>query len=457
MAYGVGQVVQPKILSPQEHLANALKLRADQLEIDGRAQEQSAKLRKEAEDAQDQAWLNTAAKTYIHEDGSPDMVSIGKAAMQYKPMFGMGLVERISKGQQAEAESVRLDAANKRADFDDDIHKLQRITDPFSFSIWVPRIKDQALLQSIGQQWDETTPQKIQAIIQGGLKETEWLANQEKSAGEYGKNPEPAFLNDVSLSRNDADLKLAFDALKSHVSADVYSRYRQMFPAWSPEVQQLAANQSKTPVQRTAEANTAADNAARDAAAQRQAASDAVNQSLRGREVAVSEARLKQDGAAGGASGAGGAKLTGTAVEKVAAVDQARGMIDDIERLFPNMAGAIGPIDQWSSKAKLKTGKGVTKELADFDTQLTALKNAVIKATTGAAMSEPEAQRIMGQIPDWGNPEQVFKSRLEMTRKNLELLKKRTIELSGGSVETPAAEAATGKQKIGRFEVEVGP
>lgn len=153
--------------------------------------------------------------------------------------------------------------------------------------------------------------------------------------------------------------------------------------------------------------------------------------------------RLAADRAAGGAAGgAGGAKLGVAAVEKVAAIDQSLGMLDDIERLAPQMGGNIGPLDQWLAKGRLKTGIGVRPELAQFDAQLTGLKNAVIKATTGAAMSEPEAQRIMGQLPDLGLPEPVFKARLETTRKNLQTLKRRTIELSGGSADQPAAPAA---------------
>jgi hypothetical protein len=57
-------------------------------------------------------------------------------------------------------------------------------------------------------------------------------------------------------------------------------------------------------------------------------------------------------------------------------------------------------------------------------------------------MSEPEAKRIMGQLPDMTQPEAVFKARLATTRKNLQVLKDRTIELSGGTV-TPAAGGGT--------------
>ncbi len=127
-------------------------------------------------------------------------------------------------------------------------------------------------------------------------------------------------------------------------------------------------------------------------------------------------------------------------------------MISDIDRMMPTMKGFIGPIDGRMAGARIMTGKGVTPQLAEFDAQLTGLKNAVIKATTGAAMSEPEAKRIMGQLPDLTQPETVFKARLDTTKRNLEMLKKRTLELSGGTAEpTPST-----VKPVGRFNPTTG-
>lgn len=164
----------------------------------------------------------------------------------------------------------------------------------------------------------------------------------------------------------------------------------------------------------------------------------------------MTDARARAEAAQGGT---GGVKLSATAIDKVAAVDQSMGMLDDIERLLPKMGRSIGLIDGRVSKAKLATGAGVTPELAEFDAQLTGLKNAVIKATTGAAMSEPEAKRIMGQLPDLSQPEAVFKARLATTRKNLDTLKRRTIELSGGSVapSVAAPKALTAEELIKKY------
>lgn len=165
-----------------------------------------------------------------------------------------------------------------------------------------------------------------------------------------------------------------------------------------------------------------------------QAETAAANRAVTVRGQDLVNARAKEAAASGG-SGAGGAKLGVGAVEKIAGVDQSLAMLDDIDRLFPKMTGNVGVLDGLKAQAKLRTGIGIDEDLATFAAQITGLKNATIKALTGAAMSEPEAKRIMQQIPDLTNPESVFKARLATTRKNLELLKKRTIELSGGSVE----------------------
>lgn len=154
----------------------------------------------------------------------------------------------------------------------------------------------------------------------------------------------------------------------------------------------------------------------------------------RGQDISAATARRGQDLSAATAKETGGAKLSATAIEKIAGVDSSLSMLDDIERLLPSMLSSIGPIQGRLTSVQLKTGVGVTEELAEFAAQITGLKNAVIKAITGAQMSEPEAKRIMGQIPDLDNPDAVFRARMATTRRNLETLKRRTIELSGGSM-----------------------
>ena len=223
------------------------------------------------------------------------------------------------------------------------------------------------------------------------------------------------------------------------------------FGSYSPENVQRAAVLSMTPEKRATLAGQAEGRAitvrGQDLSAETarrgqdlSAAAAAAGRAVTRRGQDLTNARAKEAAAAGGT---GGAKLSAAAVEKIASVDQSLGMLDDIERLLPAMGGAVGPIDGRVAKAKISAGVGVSPELAEFDAQLTGLKNAVIKATTGAAMSEQEAKRIMGQLPDLSQPESIFQARLKTTRKNLDLLKKRTIELSGG-VAPESGDAAPG-------------
>lgn len=192
-----------------------------------------------------------------------------------------------------------------------------------------------------------------------------------------------------------------------------------------------------------------------DLTAQTAAAGRAV--ALRGQDLVNARAKEAQAQSGATSGGTGGAKLSVGAVEKIAGVDQSLAMLDDIERLLPSMKRNIGVLDGRVAQARLATGVRVNEDLAEFAAQITGLKNATIKALTGAAMSEPEAQRIMQQIPDLSNPEPVFAARLKTTRRNLELLKTRTIELSGGTVAPQPARtpAESGGQKVGRFQVTV--
>lgn len=60
------------------------------------------------------------------------------------------------------------------------------------------------------------------------------------------------------------------------------------------------------------------------------------------------------------------------------------------------------------------------REFAAFGGESNTLKNTIIKAITGAQMSEPEAQRIMGQIPVTTDKPDVWVEKMKATIQNLE-------------------------------------
>jgi hypothetical protein len=158
-------------------------------------------------------------------------------------------------------------------------------------------------------------------------------------------------------------------------------------------------------------------------------------------------------------TGAAGARLSATAIDKVAGADTALASISRINELYPRYQAQLGPIAGRLSSAQQVT-PFADEGYAEFAAEITTLKNSVIKAITGAQMSEPEAKRIMGQIPDTTNQPAVFKARLASTTRNLEMLKRRLIELSGGSVGDEAeagAVAPSGELRVGPYVGRVKP
>jgi len=75
----------------------------------------------------------------------------------------------------------------------------------------------------------------------------------------------------------------------------------------------------------------------------------------------------------------------------------------------------------------------------EFRAATTTFKNAMIKAITGAQMSEPEAKRIMSQIPDTKDPPTRWLAKWRQSMKNtLELLGRRQQVLSESGLTAPS-------------------
>jgi hypothetical protein len=77
---------------------------------------------------------------------------------------------------------------------------------------------------------------------------------------------------------------------------------------------------------------------------------------------------------------------------------------------------------------------GVDPDRAGFYASEQAIKNQMIKSITGAQMSEPEAKRIMSQLPTRELPPSTWKARWDQTMKNFAMLqkKRRDILISQG-------------------------
>lgn len=117
--------------------------------------------------------------------------------------------------------------------------------------------------------------------------------------------------------------------------------------------------------------------------------------------------------------------------------------LDNLKNLYSE--DFVGPA-RGRAGAMMETFGGITEDEAKFRAANTALKNYVIKMITGAQMSEPEAKRILGQVPDPTNPPEVWKARLQETRKNIKRVAERRREvLSKTGVDTSSLPALSSR------------
>ena len=254
MAFGVGPVQQVKILSPQEHLANALELRAAQLQIDQQESETAAKLKADAATAKRQAWLQTAAQTYRHDDGSPDWVSISKAAQQDDPVFGLELSERIGKAQDQEATLHTKQLKNKLDSYAMVATLAERVDDDDSYQRF--RAAAQQIdpeLKDLPEQFD---PNYLKQVIEQGYLNADYSKRQldlEKQASEGLISADKYLGGVLSLAQSQEDVDDAFRgaAVRYRLNADQVRAMRQEWGAqFEPGFAERAAARSMTPNER---------------------------------------------------------------------------------------------------------------------------------------------------------------------------------------------------------------
>jgi len=104
----------------------------------------------------------------------------------------------------------------------------------------------------------------------------------------------------------------------------------------------------------------------------------------------------------------------------------------NLKSLFDNPQTGTGPV-----KGRIDPIAGLVGATSDeqeaFMAATSAFKNAVIKQITGAQMSEPEARRIMKQVPDITDPPTRWKAKYEQTKRNLNTIQKKRLSIQKGS------------------------
>lgn len=102
--------------------------------------------------------------------------------------------------------------------------------------------------------------------------------------------------------------------------------------------------------------------------------------------------------------------------------------LNNLKTLFDSASTQTGPIAGRVAPIAGLFGK-TTKKMEEFMAATFAFKNAIIKEITGAQMSEAEATRIMRQVPDITDPPQRWIAKWEQSKKNLEMVQKRRLEI----------------------------
>ena len=123
--------------------------------------------------------------------------------------------------------------------------------------------------------------------------------------------------------------------------------------------------------------------------------------------------------------------------------------LDNLKALFDSPRTETGPV-----KGRVAPFAGLagltTDEQESFMAATSAFKNQIIKEITGAQMSEQEAKRIMKQIPDIIDPPARWKAKWEQSKKNLEHLQKRRMEiLEQSGLRAPGMQTPIGESQPG--------
>ena len=133
-------------------------------------------------------------------------------------------------------------------------------------------------------------------------------------------------------------------------------------------------------------------------------------------------------------------KTTGGERTALAETEASLDSLNNLQFLFDKTTTRTGPL-----AGRIDPTKGLfgltTEDQEAFMAATSAFKNSVIKDITGAQMSEPEATRILKQIPDITDPPSRWKAKLEQTRRNLNVLQeKRNQILERSGIQSPLSQ-----------------
>ncbi len=254
---GGSHVQQFPVATPLEQQDYVQKVQADRLTLQDLADKRMQEIKDRQAEQQTSAFLQDAFTKYKHDDGSPDYQTIKQKVMEYNPALGMKFATGVDTMLETAAKRRSAELKQDKDEYDQTLPLLRDVKTPEDLAAVMPEVARRSphLAQVLA-----ADPSQLPKILAAGLSDQEWTKQQEKITGQYGKDPEGAFLNDVSLSRNNDDMQEAFAALRAHASADVVGHWSQLLgQQWTPDTPALAAQHAQTVQQRQGPKATGSD------------------------------------------------------------------------------------------------------------------------------------------------------------------------------------------------------
>lgn len=122
--------------------------------------------------------------------------------------------------------------------------------------------------------------------------------------------------------------------------------------------------------------------------------------------------------------------------------EQGLGQLGEIARLYKKeyvgpVQGRLNETIGLSTGYDLTTGQRIAPELAQFANAVHQFKNLRIKLITGAAMNREEIPRIVGEVPDFSQPPEVFEANLKGQQQGMQILISRIRQRQAQGLPTP--------------------
>lgn len=152
-------------------------------------------------------------------------------------------------------------------------------------------------------------------------------------------------------------------------------------------------------------------------------------------------------------SAGAGAVLPAAMREKLVDANVSRQLLTQLKAEFDKGGkDVIGPLEgRARSLGEKIPGIPVNESFSKFAAATNRLRNATIKAITGAAMSDSEAARIMAELPTENDKPEVWQIRYEQSLKNLDYLEDAIRRQGGGQPSSSTSPPPTASQPTHRY------